>query len=97
MTGVSITSGRWWYANGRLEVDGNVKDTAGDNRSAFLQLHFVKDCCSNKIKNSNGYGSSVYFHKAASGTGTQQFRTKVGVENSFGSASTDWKYTTTFQ
>ncbi|WP_157692847.1 hypothetical protein [Pedococcus dokdonensis] len=96
-SGVAITGGRWWYANGRLEVDGTVADTGGDGRSAFLQLHFVKDCCSNKIKNSKGVGTTLYFHKAASATGTMQFRTKVGTESTFYYSATDWVYRTTFQ
>lgn len=96
-TGASVTGGRWWYYNGRLEVDGYLNDTKGDNASAVLQLHFVKDCCSNKIKNSNGVGSKLYFHKAASATGTMQFRTQIGVESSFGSSMTAWKYYSTWQ
>lgn len=96
-SGVSITGGRWWYANGKLEVDGNVADTGGDGRSAFLQLHFVKDCCSNKIKNSQGVGTTLYFHKVASASGTMQFRTKVGTESTFSYYETAWVYRTTYQ
>ena len=90
-TGV-VLDGQWWKdSNGYIHVSGYLKDTAGDNASAIAQVHFTEDCCSNKVTNNSGYGSSVYFHYASKTKAPSDFRIKVGRQQNGFASYGSWK------